>query len=332
MKRLTIILLSAAIAASCGRGASTRPSVTIDGFALGTVYSVTVVGTPPDSLREKVEAIFERADESMSIFNGQSLLSRLNRNETDITDEHIARNIATARKVSELSGGRYDITVLPLVEAYGFGAEEGHDTDVDSLLRFVGYDKIEVRDGRLIKSDPRVRMDLNSVAKGYIVDMTARMLEDEGVADYLVNIGGEIFCRGANPRGNPWRIAIDTPAEGNMIQGASTSATIAVTGRGVATSGNYRNYRIGPDGRRYTHIIDPTTGAATTGDLLSATVVADECAMADALGTMFMALGMEGSMRLLESRPDLAALLIYDTGDGMRVYVSPAMEAYRVRE
>lgn len=330
MQVLMLVAVSL-LAASCGRSGG---QITVEGIALGTVYMVTVTDNAPDSLRQRVEAVCAAADSSMSVFNENSLLSRINRNETDSLDNDIIRNIELAQRVSEMSGGRYDITVQPLIEAYGFMEQGQQDhVDIDSLLRYVGYDKIAIRDGRLVKQYPETQITLNSVAKGYTVDLIARMLEEEGVHDYMVNVGGEIFCRGSNPDGNRWRIAIDTPYEGNYTPGAATSAIIEVSGMGVATSGNYRNFHIGPDGRKYTHIIDPLTGGNTESNLLSATTVAESCALADALCTMFMAMGLEESLSLIESRPELAVLLIYADNDGaMRIHISEAMEKYMPRQ
>ena len=267
----------------------------------------------------------------MSVFNPRSLLSRINRNETDSLNEDIIRNIELARSVSELSGGKYDITVQPLVDAYGFiDGRQAAEVNVDSLLRYVGYEKITIREGRLVKQYPEIQIGLNSIAKGYTVDKIARMLEQEGASDYLVNVGGEIFCRGVNPSGERWHIAIDTPYEGNYLPGASTSTVINVSEAGIATSGNYRNFHTGPDGRKYTHIIDPTTGGNTESNLLSATVVAESCTLADAMATMYMALGLEGSLALLAEHPEFAVLLIYADGNGeMKMHISPP-EVFRI--
>lgn len=329
----TIKYIAAAVGAYWLLACSQRPAVpvTLEGFALGTIYKVTVTDPAPDSLRQKVEAIFAEADSTMSVFNPRSLLSRLNRNETDRPNEDIIYNIQLARGISELSGGKYDITVQPLVEAYGFiDGEQSADVNTDSLLRYVGYEKIRLSDdSRLIKELPEIRIGLNSVAKGYTVDKAARMLEANGVENYLVNVGGEIFCRGVNPAGERWRIAIDTPYEGNYFPGASASTVLHVSGEGVATSGNYRNFHTGPDGNKYTHIIDPLTGANTASSLLSATVIAETCALADALGTMFITLGLEDSLTLLDAHPEFAVLLIYAGEEGrMEMYATERMRRY----
>ena len=327
----SVSILSAVVATMFFSACCTRPqSVSkFEGFALGTVYSVTVVGNAADCIRSQIEDIFEYADSTMSVFNPNSLLSRINRNETDSLNADMVRNIELALETGRLSGGKYDITVQPLVEAYGFIDERSEPVAVDSLLEYVGYEKISVRDGRLVKESPYIRIDLNSVAKGYVVDLIARMLEAEGFDNYLVNVGGEIFCRGTNASGDRWRIAIDTPYEGNYLPGAATSTVLNVAGMGIATSGNYRNFRVGADGRKYTHIIDPLTGANTESCLLSATVIASSCAQADAFATMFMVMGLEESVALLDRQNDIAALLIYDTPDGgMKIFISPAMRQY----
>jgi thiamine biosynthesis lipoprotein len=329
-----VLLILLFVAGGCSRP---EPVAKVEGFALGTVYSVSVKGSVPAGLDARIDSVFSVAEGSMSVFNKESLLSRLNRNETDSVDVHISYCIDMARGVSEFSGGRYDVTVLPLAEAYGFsgGKWDGlmdNSVSMDSLLAVVGYDKIEVRDGRLVKQHPLTRIDLNSIAKGYTVDLMARMLEREGVSDYLVNVGGEVFCRGTNAQGKPWVIGIETPVEGNFIQGASVERRLAVSGMGVATSGNYRNFHTDASGGKYTHIIDPVTGAGTESRLLSASVVAQTCALADALGTMFIALGLEGSLGFAESHKDIAVLLIFSDDEGrMMTFESEAMRAYIIK-
>ncbi len=328
--RIPLLLLICIAGLSCTRQV---PVAKYEGFALGTVYSVTVKGAAPQGLEARIDSVFTMADRSMSVFNKTSLLSRINSNETDSVDTHIAYCIGLARQVSALSGGKYDITVLPLAEAYGFsGGKAGAAVDVDSLLPFVGYEKIEARGGKLVKQHPETRLDLNSIAKGYVVDLMAAMLEGEGVNDYLVNVGGEVFCRGTNPRGKPWTIGIETPVEGSHVEGASVEKFLHVTGMGVATSGNYRNFHTDASGRKYTHIIDPITGEGTESGLLSATVVAETCALADALGTMFIAMGLEDAISFAKSHTDIAALLIFADEQGrMMTFESKAMKPWVAR-
>ena len=304
-----------------------QPSVTLRGEALGTLYQITALGSLPDDFGQRLDSLFEVANRSMSIFDPQSLLSRINRGEVEEADEHIAHCLAMAQRVSQISDGAYDVTIKPLVEAFGFaGKNPDYKVNVDSLLQFVGYEKVRVEGSKIIKSDPRTTIDLNSIAKGYTVDLAARLLESVGCTDYLVDIGGEIYCRGTNPRGERWGVGIETPFEGNFsLTGEHITTVVRVSEVGMATSGNYRNYRTDSEGNKYTHIIDPRTGANTTSSLLSATVLAESCALADAYGTMFIALGLERSREIAE-RENIAALFIYDDGGKMKVCKSSAFE------
>ena len=203
----------------CGR----RPAyVSVDGVMLGTTLHVVadVRDVSPQELYAAVMELDREAKASMSIYDGTSLLSRLNRNETDSVDRHIAFNLRLADSIGSLSDGRYDVTVKPLVEAWGFaGKERTEHPNVDSILEFVGREKVRVEAGRLVKDDPRVQLDFNSIAKGYTVDLLAALVEKYGAENYIVDIGGEVRCRGVNRQGNPWRIGIETPFDGNMSNG-----------------------------------------------------------------------------------------------------------------
>lgn len=325
---LLLVLVVALVATDCQRRPSQKeaqPSVTLRGEALGTFYQITAVGSLPGDFQSRLDSLFGVANRSMSIFDKGSLLSRINRGETTTADPHIIHCIEIAQRVSALSDGYYDITIRPLVEAFGFaGKHPNFKVNIDSLLEFVGYEKLATRGLEIVKSDPRVTIDLNSVAKGYTVDLAAQLVESLGCTDYLVDIGGEIMCRGTNHRGESWGVGIETPIEGNFsINGEHLTTIVRVSEVGMATSGNYRNFRTDAEGNKYTHIIDPHTGANTSSSLLSATVVAESCALADAYGTMFIALGLERSMEVAE-REGIAALFIYDEGGKMKIYRSPA--------
>ncbi len=330
MKGKLYMLAAVALAVGCSNG---NEVTRMDGFALGTVYRISVKGPVPANLEQRLDSLFEAVNASMSVFAPGSRISRLNRNETDTLDEHLIRCIEAAAGVSRLSGGLYDITIKPLRDAYGFGNEKPQaDPDVDSLLETVGYEKISVCDGRLRKSDPRVQIDLNSIAKGYTVDRAGMLLEELGVKEYLVDIGGEIYCRGTNASGKEWTVGIESPFEGNYTPGAYVQTVVRLSGAGLATSGNYRNFRVDSLGRRYTHIINPLTGANTRSDLLSATVIAPSCMLADAYGTMLMAAGYEKAVELLEGMDDAEALLIRAGEDGgMKIYTTPGMKERIVR-
>ena len=301
-KVLRIILLMMALAVVSCVGVA-DDYVEIRGEALGTFVQIKCrTALPEEELVAMVSRVDAEAKESMSIFNPESLLSRVNRNETDSIDRHIAFNVELARRFSELSGGAYDITIKPLTDAWGFGREVAERRpNVDSLLEFVGYRNIAIDGGRLVKSDSRTEVDLNSIAKGYTVDLVAEELEALGVVDYMVNIGGEVRTRGLNPAGRAWSIGIETPYEGNMAQD-SLEKIILLGDEAVATSGNYRRYYLTDDGHKVAHTIDPITGLSVISELLSVTVVAPTCAEADAAATMFLAMGSTDECLALAKR------------------------------
>lgn len=322
------IAVSAAALWGCG-GASSYTAV--DGVMLGTTLHITadVQGVSPQELYAAVMELDREAKASMSIFDPSSLLSRLNRNETDSVDRHIAFNLHLADSIGALSDGRYDVTVKPLVEAWGFaGRERVENPNVDSILEFVGREKVRVEGGRLVKDDPRVQLDFNSVAKGYTVDLLAGLVEKYGAENYIVDIGGEVRCRGLNRQGRAWRIGVETPFDGNMSDGEYLQKRIQMTGGGLATSGNYRRFYLDGESNKVAHTIDPRTGRSALSRLLSVTVAAPTCAEADALGTMFLAMGADDALAAVERMPGVKAYFIL-AGDGgeYEEYVSPAMEA-----
>ena len=212
-------------------GCASAPSYrTVDGQMLGTTYHVVAETTlPTEYIYGEMQRMNEEAIASMSIFNPSSLLSRINSNQTDSLDTHILRNIEIATKVNTLTS-RYDITVKPLVDAYGFAAKSREvRPNIDSLIQFVGFDKFRVEGGRIVKSDSRVQLDLNSIAKGYVVDMVAEWLEREGCANYIVEIGGEIRAKGVNAKGIAWRVGVDTPFDNNNSPGEYQQRVVQIS-------------------------------------------------------------------------------------------------------
>lgn len=319
---------AAVVTAGCS---SRRDYVTVEGAMLGTTLRIVAdVDATQQELYAAAMRIDREAKASMSLFEEGSLLARLNRNETDSVDVHITRCLLLADSVGALSDGRYDVTVAPLVEAWGFAARERTEhPNVDSLLAFVGRDKVRIEAGRLVKSDPRVRLDFNSVAKGYTVDLLAAEVERLGARNYIVDIGGECRCRGVNASGHPWRIGIETPFDGNMTQGAYLQRRIAMNGGALATSGNYRRFYIDDEGRKVAHTIDPRTGRCALSRLLSVTVAAPSCAEADAVATMLLAMGADDALEAVGRMPGLKCYFILSGehgGDDYEEYVSPAME------
>lgn len=322
-----LLFCAAAVVTGCTR----RTGYTeVDGVMLGTTLHVIadVRGVTTQELYAAIMALDREAKASMSIFEEGSLLSRLNRNETDTVDRHIAYNLRLADSIGALSDGRYDVTVKPLVEAWGFaGREASAEPNVDSILAFVGRDKVRIEGRRLVKSDPRVQLDFNSVAKGYTVDLLAALVESYGAENYIVDIGGEVRCRGVNREGRAWRIGVETPFDGNMSDGDYLQKRIQLREGALATSGNYRRYYLDAAGNKVAHTLDPRTGRSVLSRLLSVTVAAPTCAEADALGTMFLAMGADDALAAVQRMPGVAVYFILaGEGDTYEEYISPAME------
>ena len=293
----SILFTTTILVAILSYGCVERSSyIEINGEALGTFVQVKCSTTlPKETISNIIQEVDQESKNSMSIFSPTSLLSRINRNETDSLDCHIIRNIELAERFSKLSDGAYDITIKPLTDALGFGREEAtYEVNIDSLLEFVGYELLSIEEGRLRKADSRVEIDLNSIAKGYTVDLVAERLEALGIKSYMVNIGGEIRCKGHNAKGQRWSIGIETPYDGNMAMD-SFEKIVYIADRAVATSGYYRRFYLTEDGQKVAHTIDPKTGHSAVSTLLSVTVIASTCAEADAAATMLMSLGASDS-------------------------------------
>ena len=306
-----------------GCGPSER-YVTVEGYMLGTTFRVVAnTSLPQSDIYAEAMRIDVDAKSSMSIFSPSSLISRINAGQVDTLDIHLLRNIAVAWRMYQLSGGAYDITVKPLTEAYGFAAKgKIEHPNIDSLLQFVGFEKLRVDGSRLKKSDDRIQIDLNSLAKGYVVDLFADRLEQMGCRDYIVEIGGEIRASGVNSRGGEWRVGVDTPYEGNQNPGESCQTIIKISDKALATSGNYRRYYTDNEGNKVTHTINPKTGRSVVSRLLSATVVADRCVEADAMATMFMAMGDQGAIALADSLKSegVQVYFILSAGDEYEIF------------
>ena len=295
---------------------------TVDGSMLGTTYHIVAeTSLSQQQIFDEMQRINSDAIASMSIFSPNSLLSRINRNETDTVDIHIARNIEIAAKINALTP-RYDITVKPLVDAYGFAAKNREaKPNIDSLIKFVGFSKFHLEDNRIVKSDSRLQIDLNSIAKGYVVDLVAEWLDSHDTENYIVEIGGEIRAKGVNTRGIAWRVGVDTPFDNNNSPGQHQQHVVQISGAALATSGNYRRFYYNEAGERISHTLNPQTGHSQTTSLLSATVIAPRCATADALATAFMASDEKDAIALAESlRDSIRVYFILAPRQGEEVY------------
>ena len=305
---------------------------TVDGFTQGSTYHIVYHDPQGRDLRSNIEELLEDFDNSMSVYNPSSLLTRLNENDTSARpDRWIAECLAIARRISDDTRGAFDVTLRPLIAAYRIGTEETphllSQREIDSIRVFTGYGKVKIEEGRLVKTDPRLALDFNAIAQGYSSDLVGELFDSLGIRDYMVEIGGEILCRGESPRGGDWRIGIDRPVEGNMVPGEDLQTILRLTDAGLVTSGNYRKFAFDENGNKVTHTIDPQTLRPTVHNLLSATIIAPTSAIADGYATAFMVLGLEESKKLLARHRELEGYLIYGRSDGsMGVYMTPNIE------
>lgn len=299
------------------------------GFIFGTVYNITY--QHDRDLHALIIEELQKVDGSLSPFNKSSVISAVNRNEAVTVDVMFTDVFTKAMTVSRETGGAFDITVAPLVNLWGFGFRSGEtptDRAVDSLRRLTGFGKVRLADGRVVKDDPRVMLDCSAIAKGYGCDAVARLLRRHGVENFMVEIGGEVVVSGISGRRQPWRIGVNKPVEDSLNTAGELQATLSLTDRAMATSGNYRNFYY-KNGRRYAHTIDPRTGRPVQHSLLSATVLAADCATADAYATAFMVMGMDEARHVLDRHRELAACFIYSDDKGaFAVWHSPALDPY----
>ncbi len=300
-----------------------------EGIVFGTVYHATYqcASSHHDLILKRLNDV----DASLSMFTPQSTISKLNRNESTETDSLFRIVFTMSQAVSEATGGDFDITVAPLVNAWGFGYKTDSlpsQTQVDSLLQFVGWQKVTLdADGKIEKTDERIVMDCSAVAKGFGVDQVASLFDSLDVRNYIIEIGGEIIAKGHNPKDTPWNIGINKPDDDSTSTNRDIQAVIEVTDCYMATSGNYRNFYITDDGRKLAHTIDPHTGFPVQNDILSSTVLAPSCAVADAYATAFMVMGLERAKEILAAHPELKAYFIYaDANDERQVWKTDNLE------
>lgn len=294
------------------------------GQVFGTYYNIRYEAK--EDMEQAIKQRLSEFDRSLSMFNPQSTIARINRNECDSTDALFEAMYAEARAVSELSQGAFDITVAPLVNLWGFGLRQGqHDavsqTAIDSVMQFVGYQHIALYEHRLLKDDTRTTLDASAIAKGYGCDVIAALLDEHGCTNYLVEIGGEVVLRGVNDKGEKWRVGISKPQDDTEGTTADYQDIIASSHLNMATSGNYRQFYY-RDGERRSHTIDPRTGYPVNHGLLSATVTASSCMRADALATACMVLGADEALLMIAQAPDAACYLIIAQGDSTVIRTS----------
>lgn len=300
-----------------------------EGPVYGSSYHITYEYKPSVTLEKEINRILERINQSMSTYDPNSMLSRINRNDTAArVDPDLKRVLEVGWKVSEESGGAFDMTVAPLVNVWGFGftaREKVTPAIIDSLLEFTGYRKVRVDGDRLVKEDPRIMIDPNAITPGYVSDLVAELFDSAGIKNYLIEIGGELRCKGKNKEGNAWRVGVDKPIED--MADRQIQQVFHLGNTAVATSGNYRKF-YEENGIKYSHTIDPKTGYPARSNLLSATVFADQCIYADAYATVLMVIGLEKAKEFYAKTPGIQVYLIYSDTDGsLKTWQSPGVQA-----
>lgn len=287
------------------------------GSVFHTVYHIKYEAS--ELLTEKIDAEFQKFNLSLNPFNPNSIISKVNQNEPVEADDWFIEVFNRAKEVSDHSDGVFDITCAPLINLWGFGFSKMDSVTpqmIDSIKQFVGYQRVRLDGRKVIKDDPRILLNCSAIAKGYACDVIARLLEREGIKNYMVEIGGEVAMKGVNQNGNCWRIGINKPEDDSTgIRNDIEEVVQLCKKGGVATSGNYRNYYV-KDGKKYAHTIDPRTGYPSEQSILSATIVAKDCITADAYATAFMAMGLEKARQVAENIPDIEYFVIYADENG----------------
>ena len=284
MKRLIIAVLLAFTLLSCGRMEYRKSA----GKVFGTYYAITYQAR--ENLTQGMREVMGRVNKSLSTFDSTSVISKVNANKPVVLDTLFINMFNKAQEISAITGGAFDITVAPLVNAWGFGFDPSSDkkwlsaSQVDSIMQFVGYKKVWIEDSTLVKADPRIKLDASAIAKGYACDLVADYLRSKGCNNFMVDIGGELVVSGVNPRGTKWRVGVSKPENTSE---AAVAEVMEITNCAVATSGNYRQFYYTEDGM-VGHTIDPRTGRPAVNNIVSATIIAPTCMEADAFATASM--------------------------------------------
>ncbi len=292
------------------------------GTTQGSYYSITYYDEQNRNFSHEFDSIFKEIENTLSLWDENSIIRKVNRNDsTVVLNKIFIDNFNYAMRAAELSDGYFDPTVGPLVSAWGFHFKEGMTMTpeiVDSLKQFVGYRKIKIENGKVIKENPNMTLDFNAVAQGYTTDMIGDFLLSKNVNNFLVDVGGEILAKGNKPDGELWKVGIEKPAE-DKDAARIVQEIVELKDKSIVTSGNYRKY-VEQNGRRYSHSLNPKTGYPSENNLLSATIICDNTAWADCLASICMLVGMEQAIKLLETQNEVEAFFIYEeNGDVLQL-------------
>ncbi|WP_244825055.1 FAD:protein FMN transferase [Carboxylicivirga mesophila] len=307
--RLFYILSIALIAIACQ---PQKEYVRTEGLIFGTIYHMTYEAS--EDLSDTIQSTLNAFDWSMSTYKEESVISKINRNVSDETDEYFRQVFNSAKEITAATGGAFDMTVAPLVNLWGFGFSKKDsvtEAAIDSIRHFVGMDMVRIEGTHVVKDRPEIMLDGSAIAKGFAVDVIADLLEAHDVVNYMVEIGGEMRVKGHNPNAVNWRVGIDKPIDDPEVHNRQLQEVISITDIALASSGNYRNFYI-KGGKKYAHTISPYSGYPVSHSLLGVSVLAKDCMTADAYATAFMVLGYEKSIKIVEANADLEAYFILD--------------------
>lgn len=296
--------------------ASSAQYLKCEGKVFGTIYHITYNSST--NLQSGIDSVLAKVDSSLSPFNKESIITAVNNNQNIEVDKHFQNVFNLAKTVSAETNGAFDITVAPLVNAWGFGfknKENITDELIQELLTHVGFEKVSLKGTHVEKTDTATLLDCSAIAKGYGVDAVGDYLESVGIKNYMVEIGGEVRVRGYNDKSKPWNIGIMKPVDDATCQQTEIEQVLSVTNLSMATSGNYRNF-YEEGNKKYAHTINPKTGYPVQHSLLSSTVLATDCATADAYATAFMVVGIDEAKKILNKHPELKVFFIYSKDDG----------------
>lgn len=325
LKAVSIIVIAALLAVTaCNAPKPKEEYLHVSGLTQGTYYNIKYKDTV--NYKEQVDSLLHVFDLSLSNYDTASQISKLNRDSIFVTDDSLLIALYNKSKaVSELTDGAFDITVAPLANAWRFGFKNDSllpdSIMIDSLLQYVGMNKVQYTDTAFVKELRGVQFISNAIAQGMSVDYVAAFLQSKGIVDYMVEIGGELCVHGIAPSGGAWKIGVDKPIEDSLVSKRELKAIVSLENRAFATSGNYRKYYMA-NNKKYSHTIDPRTGYPVRHNLLSASIFADNCGDADALATSCMVIGLEKAKTLIAADSSLAAYFIYEEGGLVKTWMS----------
>ncbi len=306
--------------------------VQISGEAQGTTYHISLLANDKTDHKPAIDSILQKIDLSLSTYLPSSIVSRINNNDSNVMlDDHFIKVFTKSQEVGERTSGAFDITVAPVINAWGFGFSKKEEVDsarIKNLLQFIGYKRVYIQNNKVVKEDPGIKLDFNAIAQGYAVDVLAAYLDSKEIVDYFVELGGEVKAKGDKGDHEFWKIGIDKPEEGPVEQ-REIQAVVKLYNQALATSGNYRRF-YEENGQKFSHIIDPKTGYPAKNNLLSVSVIADDCMTADAYATAFMVMGLKKSLQFLaENRAlHLGVFLIFDEMGTMKTYTSESLNKW----